>query len=54
MPVKLERKLKREASMHGYKKGSKQYGAYVFGTIANMEKKRGKKRSKSYNTKKGK
>lgn len=48
MPVKLERKLMREANQHGFKKGTKQYGAYVYGTINKAE--RGKKRN-SYKAK---
>jgi hypothetical protein len=33
MPKELEEKLGREAEHHGYKKGSKHYNAYVYGTL---------------------
>jgi len=37
MPKKVEKKLKAQAAKKGFKKGSKKYGAYVYGTM----KKRG-------------
>jgi len=33
MPVAMERKLKRSARKKGLRKGSKSYGAYVYGTM---------------------
>lgn len=33
MPLKLERSLQAEARHHGFKKGSKRYNAYVYGTM---------------------
>lgn len=47
MPVKLERALKKKAREHGYKKGSEQYDAYVYGGLNNIEKK-GKKKRNNY------
>lgn len=40
MPKKLENKLKREAQKHGFKKSSKKYNAYVYGTLNKVEKKK--------------
>lgn len=42
MPVKLERKLKRTAKKRGY--GKERAGAYVYGTMANIEKKAKRKK----------
>lgn len=36
MPKALENKLKLEAIKKGYAKGSKKYGAYVYGTLQKM------------------
>jgi hypothetical protein len=42
MPKRIEQALKREAKKHSLKPGTRQYGAYVYGTLARL-KKRGKK-----------
>ena len=42
MPVKLERSLKRTAKKRGYSK--KRTGAYVWGTMAKIKKRRKAKR----------
>jgi len=36
MPLALEKKLHEEAIKKGYKPGSKQYNAYVYGTMRRM------------------
>ena len=33
MPMKLEKELKLEATKKGFTKGSKRFGAYVYGTL---------------------
>lgn len=44
MPKKLERQLMASARKAGLHKGSKRYGAYVFGTLARIEKRKKKGR----------
>ena len=44
MPKALETKLKAEAKKRGY--GKKRTGAYVYGTLAKIEKRRKGKRGK--------
>ena len=44
MPIKEERMMMREARKKGIKKGSERWGAYVFGTLARIEKNKRKKR----------
>jgi hypothetical protein len=48
MPIKIERKLKRSAAEHGYRKGTKEYGAYVYGTLNKIENNAGKKKRNHY------
>lgn len=36
MPLKLEHKLQAGAESHGFKKGTKRYNAYVYGTMNKM------------------
>ena len=33
MPLKAERALKKSARKHGFKKGSKRWGRYIYGTM---------------------
>lgn len=44
MPIKIERKLKREAKKKGLKPGSRRYGAYVYGTLNSKRLKRNYKK----------
>ena len=38
MPKEMERRLRREAEKQGLTPGSKEYDAYVYGTLAKIEK----------------
>ena len=44
MPEKEKRKLKAQAAKLGLKRGSLRWGAYVYGTLAKIEKRRKEKR----------
>lgn len=46
MPKEIHRRLVASAKKHGFKKGSKRYNRYVYGTLAKIEKAR-KKRKRS-------
>lgn len=46
MPEALHQKLHEEAIAKGYREGSDRYNAYVYGTLAKVEKRQGLKRGK--------